>query len=124
MEEILIHFTGWSGKFDEWLPTNSHRVLFQWEFGKPIHLNNRIDVKHEVGGWLEARVIQIEGDKVRVHFEKYHPKYDCWVDLKDKSRVSEIGKHSKAFGIGKRKSKLTPAITEMILGTRGNMQQS
>jgi len=28
--EIYIHYTGWSTKFDEWLPLDSERVLVQW----------------------------------------------------------------------------------------------
>lgn len=55
--ELYIHYTGWSVKFDEWFPLDSERVLVQWERGNDIRVNNRLDVKHEQGGWLEARVI-------------------------------------------------------------------
>jgi hypothetical protein len=38
---------------------NSNRILKQWQPGKIIKINNRIDAYHPVGGWLEARVIEI-----------------------------------------------------------------
>ena len=57
---IYIHYNGWSAKYDESVPIDSPRVLAQWEPTKPIKLNNRIDAYHKVGGWLEARVIEIE----------------------------------------------------------------
>jgi hypothetical protein len=28
--ELYVHYTGWSAKFDEWLPLESDRVLVQW----------------------------------------------------------------------------------------------
>jgi hypothetical protein len=115
-KEILIHYTGWSIKFDEWFPIDSEKVLVQWEPGKPIQINNRIDVRHDNVGWVEARVIEIDGPKVKVHFNKFHPKYDAWVDLNNKDRVAEIGKYSKAFGLGKRRSKISVKLNELILG--------
>jgi len=55
---------------------------------------------------------------VKVHFNRFHPKYDMWVDLNDREHVAEIGKHSKAYGIGKRRSKFVVKLNELILGTR------
>lgn len=53
---------------------------------------------------------------MKVHFNKYHPKYDLWVELTDRERVAEIGKYSKAYGIGKRRSKFVVKLNELILG--------
>lgn len=115
-QELFIHYTGWSIRFDEWFPIDSQRILAQWEPGRTICLNNRIDVRHDIGGWLEARVIEIDGSRVKVHFNNFHSKYDMWVDLNDKTRVAEIGKHSKGFGIGRRRSKFAVKLNELILG--------
>jgi hypothetical protein len=60
----------------------------QWELGKDIQINNRLDVRHELGGWLEARVLERDGDKVKVRFNKYHPKYDMWALLTDREHVA------------------------------------
>ena len=61
-DRIFVHYTGWSIKYDEEIQINSPRILTQWYPGKTIALNNRIDAYHPLGGWLEARVIEI-GEK-------------------------------------------------------------
>lgn len=107
---IFIHYTGWSYKYDESIPTSSPRILKQWKPGQPIRLNNRIDAYHSMGGWLEARVIEIgeqteTSQPVRVHFFNYNKKYDMWVDLCDNNQVAIIGSRSRAYGMGKNRSK-------------------
>lgn len=83
--EMYIYYTGWSSKYNEWLPIDSDRVLTQWEPGKNVQIYNRLDVKHPLPRqWLEARVIQIseeDPDRVKVHFNNFHSKYDIWVNL-------------------------------------------
>lgn len=82
-EEIYIHYSGWSSRFDEYVPLSSGRILAQWEPGQQLQVNHRVDSYHPFTGWLEARVIEIgEGSntKVKVHYFNYHPKYDRWVD--------------------------------------------
>lgn len=49
---IYVHYTGWSAKYDESINIDSDRILIQWELGKEIHVNNRIDAYHPIGGWL------------------------------------------------------------------------
>lgn len=57
---MYIFYTGWSAKYNEWISKDSNRILPQWEPGKRIRMNNRLDVKHPLPNqWLEARVIQI-----------------------------------------------------------------
>lgn len=85
---VFIHYTGWSAKYDESIDFSSPRILTQWEKTKKIRVNNRIDAYHPIGGWLEARVLELgeesyESFPVKVHFRNYHKKYDKWVDLKD-----------------------------------------
>ncbi len=41
--------------------------------------------------------------QVKVHFFNYHPKYDRWVD--PTTELAIIGAKSKAYGIGKSRSK-------------------
>lgn len=108
---IYVHYTGWSAKYDESIEMDSPRILTQWEHGRPIMLNNRIDAYHPLGGWLEARVIELVDigetrQLVRVHFFNYHKKYDIVVNLKDNNQVAIIGSRSKAYGIGKKRSKM------------------
>jgi hypothetical protein len=35
-DDIRVHYTGWSQKFDEWIDKKSDRILKQWKKGKPI----------------------------------------------------------------------------------------
>lgn len=57
--ELYIHYSGWWSKYDEYIDMNSDRILTQWEPGKEIRINNRIDAYHPTTGWLEARVVDI-----------------------------------------------------------------
>ena len=59
-DELYIHFSGLSSKFDDYFPMNSELILTQWEPEKSPQINNRIDAYHPMGGWLEARIIDIE----------------------------------------------------------------
>jgi hypothetical protein len=38
---------------------HSDRILTQWEPGKELKVNNRVDAFHPMAGWLEARVLEI-----------------------------------------------------------------
>eukprot|EP00825_Cyclidium_porcatum_P015769 TRINITY_DN1903_c0_g1_i2.p1 TRINITY_DN1903_c0_g1~~TRINITY_DN1903_c0_g1_i2.p1 ORF type:complete len:668 (+),score=151.99 TRINITY_DN1903_c0_g1_i2:92-2095(+) len=95
---IKVHYTGWSNKYDEWIKLPSDRVLKQWKKGLPIQINNRIDVKHKIGVWLEALVTQINNNNmIYVHYVGYLPKYDEWQDL-NSDLVAEVGSFSTAYG--------------------------
>lgn len=110
---IYVHYTGWSAKYDESIDINSPRILPQWEHGKEVRPNNRIDAYHPIGGWLEARVLEVGAQisekewPIKVHFLNYHKKYDMWVNLQDNNEVAIIGSRSSAHGIGKKRSKNT-----------------
>ncbi len=58
--EAYIHYSGWSSRYDEYIDVRSDRILSQWEPGKEIRVNHRIDAYHPSSGWLEGRVIDIE----------------------------------------------------------------
>ena len=57
--ELYIHYSGYSPKFDEYISMHSDRILTQWEPGKELKVNNRVDAFHPMAGWLEARVLEI-----------------------------------------------------------------
>jgi hypothetical protein len=63
-------------------------------------------VKHPIPNkWLEARVIEINGCQIKVHFLNYHKKFDKWVDIDNKDEVATIGTYSNGYGVGKRRNK-------------------
>ena len=69
-----MHYTGWSTKYDDWIPTSSERIINQCMLYRErsilklknvgqkdmeFQLNNRIDILDEKQNWLEARVIEV-----------------------------------------------------------------
>jgi len=63
-----------------------------------------LDVKDIKGKWLEAIVVDLCDDSMRVHFKKFSNKWDEDV-CKDESLINvkyaEVGKYSGAFGYAK-----------------------
>jgi hypothetical protein len=104
-DEIYVHYSGWSSKFDEYIRLPSDRLLLQWDRSGPLLVNHRVDAYHPLTGWLEARVVEVAAEKVKVHYFNYHPKYDRWVEPSDHSQLDIIGARSKAYGVGKTRGK-------------------
>lgn len=101
---VKVHFTGWPIKYDEWVQLPSHRVQKQWKRGKQIALNNRLDVKDVKGKWLEAFVVDLNENEMRVHFKGWSTKWDEWIPIDQKLidvKYAEIGRFSPAFGSGR-----------------------
>lgn len=96
--QIKVHYSGFAFKYDEWLPLDSPRLLKQWKRGQHLQLNNRVDVQDTRGQWLEARVINFEGQElIRVHYKGYAPKFDETLEI-DSDRISEVGSYSQGYG--------------------------
>ncbi|EAR85579.1 OTU-like cysteine protease (macronuclear) [Tetrahymena thermophila SB210] len=135
--EIRVHYSGWSQKYDEWISVDSSRILKQWHRSNsqvkqiPISVNNRLDVYHEESGqWLEAIVKEIqneEGTKIKIHYNGYHSKYDEVVNLDDERRVQEVGTHSQAFGAARTQARnplhFTKRLQEYIIKRERNFMQ-
>jgi len=97
---VRVHYTGWSPKFDEWVEISSDRILKQWQRGMNFQLNHRIDVLDERDTWREAKIIEMKGDHINIHYYGFSKKYDEWIH-KESDRIAEVGSHSKAFGAAK-----------------------
>ncbi len=95
--EIYITYSGWSSKFDEWIPVDSPWVVKQWNGeGMPV-VNNRLDVLDERKEWLEARVIEVDGEFIKIHYKGFVAKYDERIRLPSE-RVCPISSKSKSYG--------------------------
>ena len=55
----------------------------------------------EQNTWLEARVIEINEQKVKVHYKGFVAKFDEWIELPS-PRVEPISAFSKAYGPNKK----------------------
>lgn len=90
---VLIHYTGWPNKWDEWVGINSPRLLKQWKLGNDLQINHRIDVKCQ-GKWLEAQVIKVNRDFILVRYAKPNQSLTEWID-KASYRITEDGARSQ-----------------------------
>jgi len=95
--QIRVHYNGWAAKYDEWIHMNSPRILKQWQRGQEFMINNRLDILDERDTWLEARVIEMTNDRIKIHYRGYASKFDEWLP-KNSKRIAEVGLHSKAYG--------------------------
>ena len=60
-------------------------------------VNNRLDVLDERNEWLEARVIGVDGNSIRIHYKGFVAKYDETIVLPSE-RVCPVSSRSKAYG--------------------------
>ena len=99
-DKVLVHYTGWSDKYDAWIPFSSERILHQWTVGEELRVNNRLDVLDTLRKWLEAIVLEADEKRIRVHYRGYTAKWDEWIEL-DSDRIAPVGTHSDAEGAAK-----------------------
>ena len=68
----------------------------------PFKVNNRLDILDKQGRWLEARVVDISGSKLKVTFRGYSSNCDEIIDSdKEAYRIKEVGAFSNGYGWGK-----------------------
>lgn len=106
--EILVTYTGYSHKFDEWIDCDSHRVQKQWRHGQAFCMNCRLDICDKMNKWLEATVVHIyllEGVQtgIRVKFKGFTSAWDENISLEgnDLQRIMPVGTFSTAQGWAK-----------------------
>ena len=55
-----------------------------------LELNNYIDVKDTIGKWIRSQIIQVDQNKIKIHYLQWDSKYDEWLDLQDPNFLSRI----------------------------------
>lgn len=65
---------------------------FQWQ-NRKLRLGQWIDVKDTIDQWLEAEVINIEDDKVYVHYNGWGSRWDEWIELSS-PRIAPFRTHT------------------------------
>ena len=110
-----MHYTGWSNKWDEWIDWNSDRILKQWNCNREFQLNNRIDVKDTYGKWLEAFIIEVKEDVIKVHYKGFTARWEEELP-KDSDRIAQIGSRSAAYGSGRKARAGNKAIESLESG--------
>ena len=91
---LLVTYTYWSDKWDEWLPAESPRIA---PFGSRTYQRGgnptpgqRVEALDETGAWLEAEVLDARPGAAFVHYKGFHRKFDDWVDVG--TRLREFGR--------------------------------
>ena len=109
---MKVHYTGWSTKYDEWIDVKEQgeeKIIQQWKRGERFRVNQRIDVKDGKNKWLEAQVIEVKKEYIKIHYRGWAAKFDEYLPvshmnpndpLLDK-KYAEIGMYSKAIGQAK-----------------------
>ena len=107
---VKVHFTGWSMKYDEWIDVQSDRIVKQWVRGDPFMLFQRLDVRDEKNKWLEAQIIQVTNDSIKIHYKGWSSKFDEFIPVPSNpdepshlldTKYAEIGLYSNAYGQAK-----------------------
>jgi len=72
---------------------NNQQELITREF----ELEEHIDCLDTVNHWLNAIIVNIRDDHLRVHYNGWAAKFDEWLP-KNSDRIAEVGLHSKGYG--------------------------
>lgn len=73
----------------------------------PLQIGNRLDVRDQKGAWLEAHVVDIQGDFFKIHYKGWAAKFDEFIPLDSPNdhlldtKYAEIGLYSRAYGQAK-----------------------
>ncbi|KAH8090063.1 thiol-dependent ubiquitin-specific protease [Aureococcus anophagefferens] len=80
---LLVTYTYWSDKWDEWLPAESPRIApfgsRTYQRGGAPTPGQRVEALDETGAWLEAEVLDARPGAAFVHYKGFHRKFDDWV---------------------------------------------
>ena len=93
---VAVTYLYWGDAFDEWLPFGSPRLAPErsqvYVSGGELKLNHRIEVRDTMGQWIEAEVIAVYPQAVRVHYHNWHAKWDEDVARDDADRIRPYGR--------------------------------
>jgi hypothetical protein len=63
--------------------TATATATLQWR--ESMAVGDVIDAKDSEGRWFDSRIVAIEGDRVKVHYNGWSSRWDSWVDRNDES---------------------------------------
>jgi len=124
-EDIKVHYSGWSAKYDEWINVRSDRLLKQWKPGMRFQLNHRLDIYDRYEKWLEARVANLTHNSIQVHFKGYKDIYDETLP-QNSEKIQPVGRFSSAYGAAKfnKRSPLTTSDSRRSSSQESNLDDT
>ena len=115
---LELHFDGWKEKHDERVSRDSGRLapLHTYSYRRRkrrrtvrnwrnFEEGDMIDCQDSVKQWYEAVVVDVEEEKIFVHYEGWPTMWDEWIE-KNSKRLAPIRTHSSS-----RSNNTTPAAT-------------
>ena len=64
-------------------PVEADDVAQDWRDN--LSVGDVIDAKDSEGRWFDSRIVEVEGDRVMVHYNGWSHRWNSWVDRKDES---------------------------------------
>ena len=61
------------------------RDLQREKWRSHIRVGDVIDAKDSEGRWFDSRIVEVDRDRVKVHYNGWSSRWDSWVDRKDES---------------------------------------
>ena len=61
------------------------RDLQREKWRSHISVGDTIDAKDSEGRWFDSRIVEVDRDRVKVHYNGWSSRWDSWVDRKDES---------------------------------------
>ncbi len=68
---------------EEETPVEADDVAQDWR--NNLSVGDVIDAKDSEGRWFDSRIVEVEGDRVMVHYNGWSHRWNSWVDRKDES---------------------------------------
>jgi len=77
-QQVFVKYNGWSEGWNDWIPKCSPRLApvqhIKWERGASM------EVRHPRGMVLECILLEVEEDRVYVHYKSWSNTWDEWID--------------------------------------------
>eukprot|EP00475_Leptophrys_vorax_P032356 TRINITY_DN4980_c0_g1_i3.p1 TRINITY_DN4980_c0_g1~~TRINITY_DN4980_c0_g1_i3.p1 ORF type:complete len:341 (+),score=69.65 TRINITY_DN4980_c0_g1_i3:29-1051(+) len=100
--QFLVHYNGWSSKWDEWISIESDRLAeLHTHSAKQISpagnvrrlsVGDAIDAKDPWNKWCKATVLKAQRDVVLIHYDGFSSKYDEWIAI-ESARLAPRNSH-------------------------------
>ena len=92
--ELLVHYKGWSQRWDEWLGVRSCRVRAAggqlgpcglFAVATKLEVGNKVCAQDQFGDWFDAEIVDESGTgmgrQLLVHYNGWNSRHDEWVGV-------------------------------------------
>ena len=109
---IYVSYLYWNNNHDSWIHEIESRTAplntFTFREGGQVRIGQRIEAKDEKNKWLQAIILDVSSDDIKVHYHGFHGKFDRWIPVKtsnNESQIRQFGKYSDVKKVKYHKNK-------------------